>query len=257
MHNKDEIIANVCLGSRKDTREAVVAARKAFAGWSGTSAYLRGQILYRIAEMLEGRSEQFVAELVKQGLTKAKARTEVAVSIDRLVYYAGWTDKFQQVFSSVNPVSSAHFNFTVPEPTGVVTIIAPAESGLLGLVSNIAAAIAGGHPRVALAHYSMPFSANRVPDGLHHGDVAAGLGTYPPASWAELTEQFAAHMDVNAIVYCDGDAAVDREIQLHAANNIKRVVRRTGIDWSTEKGQGPYFIRDTQEFKTTWHPVGG
>lgn len=257
LHNKDEIIANVCLGSRKDTREAVVAARKAFAGWSGTSAYLRGQILYRIAEMLEGRSEQFVAELVKQGLTKAKARTEVAASIDRLVYYAGWTDKFQQVFSSVNPVSSAHFNFTVPEPTGVVTIIAPEESGLLGLVSNIAAAIAGGNTCVALASYSMPLSAISFTEVLHAADVPAGVVNVLTGSRAELTEQFAAHMDVNAIVYCDGDAAVDREIQLHAANNIKRVVRRTGIDWSTEKGQGPYFIRDTQEFKTTWHPVGG
>ena len=257
LKNNDEVIANVCLGSRKDTREAVVAARKAFAGWSRTSAYLRGQILYRVAEMLEGRSEQFVAELVKQGLSKAKATKEVPASIDRLVYYAGWTDKFQQVFSSVNPVSSSHFNFTVPEPTGVVTIIAPEKSGLLGLVSNIAAAIAGGNTCVALASYSMPLSAISFTEVLHAFDLQAGVVNVLTGSREELTEQFAAHMDVNAIVYCDGDADTDREIQLHAANNIKRVVRRSGIDWSTEKAQGPYFIRDTQEFKTTWHPVGG
>ena len=257
LKNNDEVIANICLSSRKDTREAVVAARKAFAGWSRTSAYLRGQILYRVAEMLEGRSEQFVAELVKQGLSKAKATKEVAASIDRLVYYAGWTDKFQQVFSSVNPVSSSHFNFTVPEPTGVVTIIAPEQSGLLGLVSNIAAAIAGGNTCVALASYSMPLSAISFTEVLHASDLQAGVVNVLTGSREELTEQFAAHMDVNAIVYCDGDAAVDREIQLHAANNIKRVVRRTDIDWSTEKAQGPYLIRDTQEFKTTWHPVGG
>ena len=257
LKNKDGVIANICLGSRKDTREAVAAARKAFIGWSRTSAYLRGQILYRIAETLEGRSEQFVAELVTQGVTKAKARTEVAASIDRLVYYAGWTDKFQQIFSSVNPVSSSHFNFTVPEPTGVVTIIAPETSGLLGLVSNIAAAIAGGNTCVALASYSMPLSAISFTEVLHASDVQAGVVNVLTGSREELTEQFAAHMDVNAIVYCDGDADMDREIQLHAANNIKRVVRRTGIDWSAGKAQGPYFIRDTQEFKTTWHPVGG
>jgi acyl-CoA reductase-like NAD-dependent aldehyde dehydrogenase len=257
LKSKEELIANVCLASRKDTREAVAAARKAFTGWSRTSAYLRGQILYRIAEMLEGRSEQFVAELVTQGVTKAKARTEVTASIDRLVYYAGWTDKFQQVFSSVNPVSSSHFNFTVPEPTGVVTIIAPETSGLLGLVSNIAAAIAGGNTCVALASYSMPLSAISFTEVLHASDVQAGVVNVLTGSREELTEQFAAHMDVNAIVYCDGDADMDREIQLHAANNIKRVVRRTGIDWSAGKAQGPYFIRDTQEFKTTWHPVGG
>ncbi|MCZ6536360.1 MAG: aldehyde dehydrogenase family protein, partial [Gammaproteobacteria bacterium] len=235
LKNNDEVIANVCLGSRKDTREAVVAARKAFAGWSRTSAYLRGQILYRVAEMLEGRSEQFVAELVKQGLSKAKATKEVAASIDRLVYYAGWTDKFQQVFSSVNPVSSSHFNFTVPEPTGVVTIIAPEKSGLLGLVSNIAAAIAGGNTCVALASYSMPLSAISFTEVLHASDLQAGVVNVLTGSREELTEQFAAHMDVNAIVYCDGDADTNREIQLHAANNIKRVVCRTDIDWSTEK----------------------
>jgi acyl-CoA reductase-like NAD-dependent aldehyde dehydrogenase len=257
LRNKGGVIANICLASRKDTREAVVAARKAFRGWSGFSAFLRGQILYRIAEMLEGRSEQFVAELVALGVSKAKAKTEVAASIDRLVYYAGWTDKYQQVFSSVNPVSSSHFNFTVPEPTGVVSIIAPEESGLLGLVSNIAAAIAGGNTCVVLASYTKPLVAISFTEVLHASDVPAGAVNVLTGSRRELTEQFSAHMDVNAIVYCDGDATVDREIQLNAANNIKRVVRRTGTNWNAKTAQGPYFIRDTQEFKTTWHPIGG
>ena len=135
------VIANLCRGSRKDFRNAVVAARKAYAGWSRASAFLRGQILYRIAEMLEGRADQFVAELVLQGVSKRRARKEVELSIDRLIYYAGWADKYQQVFSAVNPVSSSHFNFSVLEPTGVVSVIAPDESGLIGLVSTIAPVI--------------------------------------------------------------------------------------------------------------------
>ena len=138
------VIANICRGSRKDFRNAVVAARKAFPGWSGASAYLRGQILYRIAEMLEGRAEQFVAELVLQGVAKRRARKEIDASIDRVIYYAGWSDKYQQVFSAVNPVSSPHFNFSVLEPAGVVSVLAPDDSGLLGLVSNIAQPVSRG-----------------------------------------------------------------------------------------------------------------
>ena len=155
----DRVIANVCRGSRKDFRNSVVAARDAFCGWSSTSAYLRGQILYRIAEMLEGRQEQFVAELTLQGVRKSSARKEVEAAIDRLIYYAGWADKYQQIFSAVNPVSSSHFNFSVLEPTGVVAIIAPDDSGLLGLVSNIAPAIVGGNTCVVLASESLPLCA--------------------------------------------------------------------------------------------------
>ena len=144
-----KVVANLCRGSRKDFRNAVVAARNAFPGWSATTAYLRGQILYRIAEMLEGRSAQFVDELQVQGVGKRRARQEVEASIDRLIYYAGWSDKYQQIFSAVNPVSSSHFNFSVLEPTGVVSVLAPDDSGLLGLVSNIAPVIVGDRPQTA------------------------------------------------------------------------------------------------------------
>ena len=156
---KGAVIANICRGSRKDFRNAVVEARKAVSGWSAASAYLRGQILYRIAEMLEGRHDQFVAELVLQGVSKRKAKNEVSATIDRLIYYAGWADKYQQIFSSVNPVSSPHFNFSVLEPTGVVSMLAPEDSSLLGLVSNIAPAIVGGNTCVVLASESMPLCA--------------------------------------------------------------------------------------------------
>ncbi len=251
------LIANICMSSGKDTREAVVAARRAFGNWSLTSAYLRGQILYRVAEMLEGRSEQFAAELVVQGQAKRNARAEVAASIDRLVYYAGWTDKYQQVFSAVNPVSSSHFNFSVLEPTGVVAILAPESSGLLGLISNIAAAIGGGNTCVVLASQSQPLCAVSFAEVLHASDVPPGVINVLTGSKEELAEQFASHMDINAIVYCDDDANLGQQIQEHSAGNIKRVISRVGTDWSNGSGQGPYFIKDTQEIKTTWHPIGG
>ena len=169
------VIANLCRGSRKDFRNAVVAARNAFDGWSASSAYLRGQILYRIAEMLEGRSDQFVAELALQGLSKRKAKKEVESSIDRLIYYAGWSDKYQQIFSAVNPVSSSHFNFSVLEPTGVVSVIAPDDTSLLGLVSNIAPVIVGGNTCVVLASEALPLCAISFAEVLHASDVPGGV----------------------------------------------------------------------------------
>ena len=253
---KDKIIANVCRGSRKDFRNSVVAARKAQPGWAGASAYLRGQILYRIAEMLEGRREQFVAELVLQGTTAAASRKETDAAIDRLIYFAGWADKYQQVFSAVNPVSSSHFNFSVLEPTGVVAILAPQDSGLLGLVSNVAPAIVGGNTCVVLASEKQPLSAVSFAEVLHASDVPAGVVNILTGHAAELTGQFASHMDVNAVVYCDGGNKVARQVQEAAADNIKHVVPRTGVDWSAAKAQHPYLIRDTQEVKTTWHPIG-
>src|SRR6476660_7393430 len=152
-------LANVCLGSRKDFRDSIGSNRSAFGGWSARAAFNRGQILYRIAEMLEGRKAQFVDELMKQDLSAAEAENEVNLAIDRLIYYSGWCDKFQQLFSSVNPVASSHFNFSVPEPTGVVSVIAPQDSSLLGLVSLIAPIIAGGNTCVILASYSKPLCA--------------------------------------------------------------------------------------------------
>ena len=250
------LIANVCRASRKDFRDAVVAARGAVAGWSGASAYLRGQILYRIGEMLEGRREQFTSELVLQGSTLARARAEVTASIDRLVHYAGWADKYQQVFSSVNPVSSSHFVFSLLEPMGVVAVLAPEASGLLGLVSNVAPAIAGGNTCIALASRSRPLSAVSFAEVLHASDVPGGVVNVLTGFREELDEHFSSHMDVNAIVYCDGDAASIRRIEEQAAGNIKRTFARVGTDWSDASAQGPYLIADTQEIKTTWHPVG-
>lgn len=250
------VIASVCRSSRKDFRNAAVAARKAVAGWSAASAYLRGQILYRIAEMLEGRAGQFVSELVAQGVTRRRAKKEVEASIDRLIYYAGWSDKYQQIFSAVNPVSSSHFNFSVPEPTGVVAILAPDDSGLLGLVSNIAPAIVGGNTVVALASATLPLCAISFAEVLHAADVPAGVVNLLTGDHDELREHFASHMDVNAVVFCDGDAAVVREVQEKASDNIKRVIDRAGINWSDEEKQNPYMIKDTQEIKTTWHPIG-
>lgn len=252
---KGDVIANLCRGSRKDFRNSVVAARKAQAGWAGASAYLRGQILYRIAEMLEGRREQFIAELKLQGLTRRVAEKEVDLSIDRLIYFAGWADKYQQVFSAVNPVASSHFNFSVLEPTGVVAILAPDESSLLGLISNIAAAIVGGNSCVVLASESRPLCAVSFAEVLHASDVPGGVVNILTGFRSELSQFFASHMDVNAVVYCDGGKAVARTVQQLAADNIKRVIDRSRVDWFGD-AENPYLIRDTQEVKTTWHPIG-
>jgi len=249
------VVANMCRGSRKDFRNSVVAARKAQPGWAKASAYLRSQILYRIAEMLEGRRDQFIAELQLQGSTARAAEKEVDLSIDRLIYFAGWADKYQQVFSAVNPVSSSHFNFSVLEPTGVVSILSPDDSGLLGFISNIAPAIVGGNTCVVLASESKPLSAVSFAEVLHASDVPGGVVNILTGFRSELTEFFASHMDVNAIVYCDGGKAVAKTVQELAADNIKRVIARDQVDWVRD-AQDPYLIRDTQEVKTTWHPIG-
>jgi acyl-CoA reductase-like NAD-dependent aldehyde dehydrogenase len=255
-HRKGPVIANVCRSSRKDFRDAVVAARNAWGAWSQASAYLRGQILYRAAEMLEGRREQFAAELALQGVATRAAQDEVTASVDRLVYYAGWADKYQQVFSAVNPVSSSHFNFSVLEPMGVIAIVAPESKGLLGLVSNVVPAIAGGNTCVVLASQSLPLTAISFAEVLQASDVTAGVINVLTGIKEELVEQFASHMDVNAVIYGDADAATARKVQELAADNIKRVILRGGVDWNAEAAQNPYVISDTQETKTTWHPIG-
>ncbi|MEX0824257.1 MAG: aldehyde dehydrogenase family protein [Woeseia sp.] len=251
------VIANICRSSRKDFRNAVVAARGAVAGWSSANAYLRGQILYRIAEMLEGRREQFVAEQMLQGVAKRGAQKDVDGAIDRLVYYAGWADKYQQIFSAVNPVASSHFNFSVLEPTGVVAIMAPESGGLLGLVSNIAPAIVGGNTCIVLASESQPLNAVSFAEVLHASDVPGGVVNLLTGHRSELATQFASHMDVNAVIFCDADEDTAREIQQQAAENIKRVIARTDVKWSKDAAASPYLIQDTQETKTTWHPIGG
>jgi len=251
-----EALANICQSSRKDFREAVVAARAAQPGWAARSAYNRSQILYRIAEMLEGRSAQFVAEMVQQGYTEKDAKVEVATSIDRLVYYAGWADKYQQVFSSVNPVASSHFNFSVLEPTGVVSIVAPADTALLGLISTIIPAITGGNTVIALAPRDLPLSAVTLTEVLATSDLPAGVINVLTGDRGELLEHFANHMDVNAIVYCGDDNAERATVRTKAALNVKRAITYDRADWLAADAQNPYFILDTQEVKTTWHPIG-
>ncbi len=252
---KENLIANLCLSSRKDFRNAVVEARKAQGSWASASAMNRGQILYRLAEMLEGRTEQFVHEIRSQGASEGKARKEVEAAIDRLVYYAGWSDKYQQVFSSVNPVASPHFNFSSPEPMGVVSIIAPEEQGLLGLVSALAPVIVGGNTAVLLASHSKPLCAISFAEVLHTSDVPAGVVNILTGSREELLTHMASHMDVNAIVYCGSDEQEMRTISELASENVKRTVFYKKSDWLPETNESPYFIEKTQEIKTTWHPV--
>ncbi|MBN8675725.1 MAG: aldehyde dehydrogenase family protein [Chitinophagales bacterium] len=248
-------LANVCLSSRKDFRDAVVAARGAFGGWSGRAAFNRSQILYRMAEMLEGRKAQFIEELVQQDATKAKAEKEVNLAIDRLIYYAGWCDKFQQLFSAVNPVASSHFNFSVPEPTGVVAVIAPQGDSLLGLVSVIAPVIAGGNTCVVLASETKPLCAVTFAEVLNSSDLPGGVVNILTGKPAELTSWFVDHMDVNATLYCENDSDTQKMIREKSASNLKRVSFYDKINWYSEEGESPYFIMDTQEIKTTWHPV--
>jgi acyl-CoA reductase-like NAD-dependent aldehyde dehydrogenase len=250
-----EPIANVCKCSRKDFRDAVVAARDAQVAWASRSAYNRGQILYRIAEMLEGRTAQFVDELTRQGSTAARAKAEVALSVDRLLYYAGWSDKYQQIFSSVNPVSSSHFNFSVLEPTGVVSIIAPQDSGLLGLVSTIAPAITGGNAVIALAATTRPLCAVTLGEVIATSDVPGGVVNILTGDVAELIEPMTNHMDVNAVLYAGSETSEWTRVRTNAALNVKRVTRYEK-DWTSDGGQSPYFILDVTETKTTWHPVG-
>ena len=252
----DRPIANVCDCSRKDFRDAVVAARSAFGSWSTRSAFNRGQILYRIAEMLEGRSQQFVYELVEQGVDVSDARAEVAASIDRFLYYSGWADKYQQVFSSVNPVSSSHFNFSLLEPTGVVSIIAADDNGLIGLVSTIAPAITGGNTCIALASTNMPLCAVTLSEVLATSDLPGGVINILTGRRAELIDHMSSHMDVNACVYCGDDTTELAKVRTNAANNVKRAISYDRTDWMRETAQSPYFILDTQEVKTTWHPIG-
>jgi acyl-CoA reductase-like NAD-dependent aldehyde dehydrogenase len=249
-------IANMCLCSRKDFRDAVVAARSAFSGWSTRTAFNRGQVLYRIAEMLEGRASQFVDELASSGIATSVAMSEVQTSIDRVLYYAGWCDKYQQIFSSVNPVSSSHFNFSLLEPTGVVSIISPEITGLLGLLSVIAPTIAGGNTCIALASTSKPLSAVTLSEVLATSDLPGGVVNILTGERKELLEYFANHMDVNACIYCGDDSGELATVRTKAALNVKRVVSHDRDDWMSDNAQSPYFILDTQEVKTTWHPVG-
>lgn len=249
LENADgELIANMCLSSRKDLRNAVVAARKAQPGWANKTAYNRAQILYRLAEMLESRHSAFVDELVRLGSTKKEAASEVDAAIDRLVYYAGWCDKYTALFSSVNPTASAHFNFSVHEATGVVGVVAPEEQGLLGLVSVVAPLITGGNAVVVLASEQLAPVAISFAEVIQNSDVPGGVINILTGKLDELETHFTSHMDINALAYA---RPLSLEARLKATTNIKRM-----LDW-TEKWNdaSPYPILDAQEVKTTWHPV--
>lgn len=254
-----KFLANYCRASRKDFRDAVTSARGAFAGWSKQSAYLRGQILYRAAEMLETREGELRAELARAiGGRGARAGTEVQQAVDRLVHYAGWTDKFSQIFSAVNPVASSHFNFTMSEPTGVVVIVCPDELPLLAFVSLLAPVILAGNTAIVLVSTKSPLPALTFSEIIATSDLPGGVVNILAGDRAELAPHFASHMDVNAIIDASGEEEIGRELQRGGAFNVKRYVRRdlALADWRSREAENPYWILDTVEMKTAWHPIG-
>ncbi|HEY2074749.1 MAG TPA: aldehyde dehydrogenase family protein [Streptosporangiaceae bacterium] len=252
--NDGALLAYAAQGSRKDARDAVVAARKAFGGWSGATAYNRGQILYRVAEMLEGRAAQFAAEVAAaDGGQAAQAEAEVAAAIDRWVWYAGWSDKVAQVAGAANPVAGPYFNFSVPEPTGVVAIVAPADASLLGLVSVVAPVIVTGNTAVVVASESRPLPAISLAEVLATSDLPAGVVNVLTGRTAELAPVLAGHMDVNAIDLTGIEPQERKPLQELAAGNVKRVT--CGNDhWAAPPGTQR--LMSFLEIKTVWHPAG-
>ena len=254
---KKKLLANISRGSRKDLREAVRAARAAQSGWASKTAYLKGQILYRMAEMLEGRAGSFENLLREsRGMTAAAAKREVRAAIDRLVHYAGWSDKFGALLGTVNPVASSYFDFSVPEPTGVVGIVAPESPDLLGLVSHLAPAVVSGNAVVALLSERSPIASLEFAEVLATSDLPAGVVNLISGRKEELVPHLARHMDVNAIADAGGDAALSKSIAEDAAVNVKRVKRYAIRDYYREEAQGLDFIEAFTEIKTTWHPIG-
>ena len=232
---------NVARASRKDVRDAVVAARKAVAGWAGATAYNRGQVLYRLAEMMEQRAADLAAV--------CSGKQEVEAAIDRVVWYAGWADKLAQVLGSSNPVAGPYFNFSIPEPTGVVAIVAPDEPALGGLVSRLAPAIVGGNAVVAVASEAHPLAALELAEAISTSDVPAGVVNILTGQREELAPVLAAHMDVNAIDLAGANGAVE-ELERLAADNVKRVIRGDADE------QSPWLVSKFLEIKTVWHPIG-
>lgn len=245
-----KLIANICQCSRKDVRDAVSAARKAFEGWSERAAFNRSQILYRMAEMMESRKALLIEECMRSGLTAKAAENETHQAIDRVIYYAGWADKYMQIFSSVNPVSSPHFNFTIPEATGVVSVIPPVESPLLGFINSFIPAITGGNTVVVLAEEKYPLTAVAMAEIINDSDMPGGVVNILTGFKKELSAQLASHMDINAIIFY-GNKEELKAIKEQSIQNLKRVIHHT----YQADAQNPYFIQDTQEVKTTWHPI--
>jgi len=264
------LLANFCRASKKDFRDAVLAARNAFPNWSKQSAYLRGQILYRAAEMLETRRGELQNEIARSdGSTRpasAKSATagrstsssETTLAIDRLVHFAGWTDKFTQIFGAVNPVASSHFNFTIPEPTGVVVVICPDEPPLLAFVSLVMPVILSGNCAVVLVSTTKPLAALTFSEIIATSDLPPGVINVLAGDRAELAPHIASHMDVNAIVDGSSDAKLGAELQRGGELNVKRYARRdlSGQMWRGAEAENPYWILDTVEMKTAWHPIG-
>ena len=252
---KGALLAHAAQASRKDVRDAVLAARKAFGGWSTATAYNRGQVLYRVAELLEGRREQFAAEVqAAEGGTSRAALAQVDEAIDRWVYYAGWADKYAQVAGSTNPVAGPYFTFSLPEPTGVVGVFAPQDSSLLGLVSVLAPVLTTGNTAVLIASESRPLPAVSLSEVLATSDLPGGVVNVLTGSTAELAPWLASHRDVNALDL-SGVAEPDRPaLQRAAADNVKRVHVPRSLDWTSDPGIGR--LGAFVETKTVWHPIG-
>ncbi|HLE89252.1 MAG TPA: aldehyde dehydrogenase family protein [Candidatus Limnocylindria bacterium] len=259
---RGELLANACRATRKDIRDAVRAARQAQPGWASRTSFNRSQVLYRIAELLEGRRDQFIAEVMAaEGVGRQRATRLVDAAIDRWVWYAGWADKFSQVNGTVNQVAGSYFNFSVPEPTGVVGVVAPEGSSLLGLVSRLAPVIVSGNCAVVVASESRPLPAVTLTEVLATSDVPGGVVNLITGLRRELVTHLAGHMDVNALDAYGLDPAEGAAIEELATENVKRLVRppRGGadsVDWLSPRAQSPYLIGEFTETKTVWHPIG-
>lgn len=254
---KGRFLANAALASRKDARDAVAAAGKAFPGWSAATAYNRGQILYRVAEMLEGRHAQFAAEVASsEGVARSKAEAAVSAAIDRWVWYAGWSDKVAQVHGSTNPVAGPYHNYSAPEPTGVVGIIAPQRSSLLGLVSVLAPVIVTGNSAVVLAAEDAPLPAMTLSEVLATSDLPAGVVNILTGRVAEVAPWIASHMDVHGLDLCGAPPGLAAELEEAAADNLKRVTRPPAKDPDWFADPGTARLLAFLETKTVWHPIG-
>ncbi len=256
---KGRFLANASHASRKDARDAVQAARKAFGGWAGRTPYNRGQVVYRVAEVLEGRRGQLTEDVQRcEGLTKRQAEASVDASVDRLVWYAGWADKIAQVVGGTNPVAAPFFNFSLPEPTGVVAVVAPQQSSLLGLVSVLAPVIVTGNTAVVTSSADRPLPAITLSEVLATSDVPGGVVNVLTGALGDTVPTLASHMDVNALDLTGvaGDHALATTLEQAAAENLKRVLRAPAAepDWALEPG----LDRMTRflETKTVWHPIG-
>lgn len=254
--HRGQLLAHAAQGSRKDLRDAVAAAVKAFPGWSGTTAYQRGQVIYRIAEMAEGRREQLITEVMScEGVPVKRAQSSVDTAIDRLVWYAGWTDKIAMVLGSANPVAGPYFTFSVPEPTGVVGVIAPAASSLLGLISVFAPAIATGNTCVVLASQNRPLPAITLTEMLATSDVPDGVVNVLTGRTAELAPWLATHAEVKALDLVGAPASIRPDLERAASGTVKRVLHEVSEpDWSREPDLKR--LRGFIEIKTVWHPIG-